>query len=264
MLGFAAESPVVADDVYRQENLVAWCIVPFDAKKRGPAARAEMLSRLGIKRVAYDWRDEHVATFEEEIQQYQKHGLEYFAFWSWHPDMAPLIKKYGIRPQIWRTNPSPAEGTQQSRVMAAAKELLPLVQQAKDLGCKFGIYNHGGWGGEPENLIAVCQYLRTYHNADHVGIIYNFHHGHEHTGRFESAWKAMMPYVWCLNVNGMNDDAQPKIVTLGEGQHEQRLMGIVRDSGYSGPVGILDHRNELDAEVSLRDNLAGIRRLAGN
>ena len=30
-------------DVLRRENLVAWCIVPFDAKKRGPAERAAML-----------------------------------------------------------------------------------------------------------------------------------------------------------------------------------------------------------------------------
>ena len=26
-------------DVLRRENLVAWCIVPFDAAKRGPAER---------------------------------------------------------------------------------------------------------------------------------------------------------------------------------------------------------------------------------
>ena len=27
-------------DIYAPENLVAWCIVPFDAKKRGPVERA--------------------------------------------------------------------------------------------------------------------------------------------------------------------------------------------------------------------------------
>ena len=42
-------------------NLVAWCIVPFDAKKRGPEGRGEMLERLGLQRVAYDWREEHIA-----------------------------------------------------------------------------------------------------------------------------------------------------------------------------------------------------------
>ena len=66
------------------DNLVAWCIVPFDAKKRGPAERAEMIKRLGLQRVAYDWRAEHVATFEQEIQEYQRRGIDYFAFGSWH------------------------------------------------------------------------------------------------------------------------------------------------------------------------------------
>ena len=30
--------------VQRQNNLVAWCIVPFDASKRGPAERARMFT----------------------------------------------------------------------------------------------------------------------------------------------------------------------------------------------------------------------------
>ena len=34
--------------IFARTNLVAWCIVPFDAKKRGPEERAEMLSRLGF------------------------------------------------------------------------------------------------------------------------------------------------------------------------------------------------------------------------
>ena len=38
-------------DVLRTDNLVAWCIVPFDAKKRGPDERAQMLERLGFKQV---------------------------------------------------------------------------------------------------------------------------------------------------------------------------------------------------------------------
>src|SRR5262249_40928452 len=48
-----------ATELFRQDNLVAWCIVPFDAKKRGPEDRAAMLERLGFKHFAYDWRAEH-------------------------------------------------------------------------------------------------------------------------------------------------------------------------------------------------------------
>jgi xylose isomerase-like TIM barrel protein len=250
-----------ASSVFAKDNLVAWCIVPFDANKRSPEARADMLDRLGIKSVAYDWRQEHVPTFEREILAYKDHGLDYFAFWSWHPAMAPLIEKYGIRPQIWSTVPSPKGETQEAKVEAAAKTLLPLVEQAGKMGCKFGLYNHGGWGGEPENLVAVCQRLRDKADADHVGIVYNFHHGHEHIGDFAECLDAMKPYLLCLNLNGMNDGAQPKIVRLGKGQHEKAMMQTILQSGYQGPIGILGHTSGEDVEVVLRENLEGMKRL---
>ena len=52
----AAASPPGLE-VFARENLVAWCIVPFDARQRGPEARAEMMARLGFKHFAYDWRE---------------------------------------------------------------------------------------------------------------------------------------------------------------------------------------------------------------
>lgn len=247
--------------VFDKSNLVAWCIVPFDASKRGPEARAEMLDRLGIKAVAYDWRQEHVPTFEEEILAYKRHDLDYFAFWSWHPAMAPLIEKYGIHPQIWATVPSPKAESQQAAVEAAAKALLPLVEQTRKLGCRFGLYNHGGWGGEPENLVAVCKWLRENADANHVGIVYNFHHGHEHIQDFAECLAAMKPYLLCLNLNGMNDGARPKIVRLGKGQHEKAMMQTILESGYKGPIGILGHTSGEDIEVVLRENLEGMKQL---
>ncbi len=248
-------------DNFSKENLVAWCIVPFDAKERGPRERAEMLSRLGIGRLAYDWRGQHVPTFEEEILEMKRRDIEFFAFWSFHPEIAPLIRKHGIHPQIWRTAPSPSSGTQQEKVESAARQLLPLVKQADELDCKFGIYNHGGWGGEPENLVAVVRWLRANADARHVGIVYNFHHGHGHIGDFAEVFARMKPYLLCLNLNGMNDGARPKILPVGQGQHDRAMLRIVRQSGYDGPVGILDHRSELDAEESLKQNLQGLETL---
>ena len=113
---------------------MAWCIVPFDAKKRGPAERAEMLKGLGLKRVAYDWREQHVKEFEEEILQYKKHGLEFFAFWGVHEKAFALFEKYKLHPQIWLTVPSPKADSQEARVEAAVKAMLPLAQRTKKLG----------------------------------------------------------------------------------------------------------------------------------
>src|SRR3954451_9829406 len=73
--------PAKGEGIYARKNLVAWCIVPFDAKKRTPAQRAEMLERIGIHRYAYDWRAEHLPTFDRELTELQKHHIELTAVW---------------------------------------------------------------------------------------------------------------------------------------------------------------------------------------
>ena len=254
-----AEDAVAPADNFHRDRLVAWCIVPFDAKQRGPEARAEMVRGLGLSRMAYDWRDVHVPTFEEEILQYKKHNIEFFAFWGWHDAFEPLIEKHGIHPQIWMMFAARVEGTDAEKTIAAAEGLLPLIEKTRKHGLKLALYNHGGWSGEPKNMIAVCEYLRTHHNADHVGIVYNLHHAHEHIADFADQLVLLKPYLLCLNLNGMNDDAQPKILPIGDGQHDDRLIGLIRDSGYNGPIGIIGHREELDAEESLKLNLTGLK-----
>ncbi len=256
-----SKRPVKTRDIFAKENLVAWCIVPFDAANRTPAQRAEMLKRLGLKKVAYDWRAKHVSSFEDEIQQYEKHGIEYFAFWAEHETAFELFRKHKLHPQIWKMPANPDSGSQEEKVRATARQLVPLVKTTKRMGCKLGLYNHGGWAGEPQNLIAVCEWLRKNENAKHVGIVYNLHHAHNHIADFESVLKKLKPYLLCLNINGMNDNAKPKIVALAKGQHDLALLRAIQRSGYGGPIGILDHRPELDAEKSLAENLNGLQTL---
>src|SRR3712207_4612908 len=77
----AAVAQNAAPPLFDRENLIAWCIVPFDAKMRGPEARAEMLQRLGFKRFAYDWREKDIPTFDQELDALQRHGVSLDAFW---------------------------------------------------------------------------------------------------------------------------------------------------------------------------------------
>ena len=247
-------------ELFARTNLAAWCIVPFDAKKRGPTERAEMVAKLGFKHIAYDWRAEHVAQFETEILEYKKRGLGYFAFWSTHEEAFKLFEKHGLHPQIWVTAPSPAGANQTERVEKAAAQLLSVVERTRKADCQLGLYNHGGWGGEPENMIAIAKLLREKHGAAHVGIIYNQHHGHDHVDRFATALAAMKPYLLCLNLNGMTRDGEKrgeKILPLGSGELDLPLLKIIRDSGYRGPIGIIGHTND-DVEERLRDNLDGL------
>jgi quinoprotein glucose dehydrogenase len=219
-----------------------------------------MVKRLGIPQIAYDWRPEHVPTFEQEILEYQKRGLGYFAFWSSHEDAFKLFEKYKLHPQVWQTAASPNAPTQEERVKLAAEKTLPLARRAAQLGSRYGLYNHGGWGGEPENLIAVCRDLREKHGMTNVGIVYNLHHGHDHVDRLPPALAAMKPYLLCVNLNGITRDGEKlgkKILPLGQGELDLGLLKIIRDSGYRGPIGILGHTQN-DAEEQLKDNLDGL------
>lgn len=256
LLGCAPESP------FQQSNLVAWCIVPFDAAERSPEERARMLSELGISKFAYDWRRQHVEEFEREIIACQKEGIEFFAFWNEHPEAFRLFEKYGMQPQIWKTLRSPASGLAQSeRIAAAGTAFLPLVEKTRQMGSKLGLYNHGGWGGEPENLVAVIEWLRKETDAEHVGIVYNLHHGHDHLDRFAEGIELMKPYLLCLNLNGMNREPDPKILAIGQGSRDQEWFQALVKSGYNGPIGILGHQSDRDARECLEENLVGLKKL---
>lgn len=242
---------------FEKDKLVAWCIVPFDAKQRTPAERAKMLHELGIGRCAYDWRAQHVPEFEDEILQYEEHGIDFFAFWGVHENAFELFEKHGLHPQIWHTAASPKSGTQSERVAAAADAMDALARRTAEIGCKLGLYNHGGWGGEPQNLVAVCKELRKRGHA-HVGIVYNWHHGHDRIAEWEQSLNLMQPFLMCLNLNGMNRDADPKIVPLAQGEYDLQMLKTLVASDYTGPIGILDHQDKLDSKVALMDNLEGL------
>ena len=152
VLSLGASFADEATENLKGKNLVAWCIVPFDAMKRNPAERRRCLRNSASAAVPTIGAMRHVVEFEEEILQYKKHGIEYFAFWGGHESAFALFEKHELHPQIWQTAPSPKAGTQEEQVATAVTSLEALAKRTSTLGCKLGLYNHGGWGGEPENL----------------------------------------------------------------------------------------------------------------
>jgi hypothetical protein len=132
-----------------------------------------------------------------------------------------------------------------------------LAKRTSEIGCKLGLYNHGGWGGEPENLVAVCRGLRA-RGFGNVGIVYNWHHGHGNIKKWKASLTLMKPFLHCVNLNGMNEAAKPKILPLAQGEHDLELLEVLVSSGYDGPVGILDHQNRLDSKIALSDNFEGL------
>jgi Xylose isomerase-like TIM barrel len=240
--------------------------VPFDGKNRGPDERAAMLKKLGFQHYAYDWRDQHLPTFETELAALKREGIALDAVWfpagldKNAKFFLEMLAKHKIQTQLWITmnggsvTATPEE--QAKRVKQHADALRPIAEAAGKIGCSVGLYNHGGWFGEPENQIAILKELKL----KNVGLVYNLHHGHDHLDRFESLLKTMKPHLYALNINGMvkgGDKAGKKILPLGQGEEDLRLLKIVRDSGYAGPIGIIGHTND-DVEERLKDNLDGL------
>ena len=262
LLAAAAPTRAAEKDIYARDNLVAWCIVPFDAKKRTPAERVAMLQKLGFKKYAYDWRAEHLPSFDEEVGLLEKAGIELTAVWfpaglgADAQKLPAVIDRHKVTPQLWVMFGEPPVTGQAAKVEAAAKSLRPVAEAAAKRGCKLALYNHGGWSGEPENQIAVIEALKL----KNVGIVYNLHHGHDHLDRLPALLKKMRPYLLAFNLNGMVKDGEragKKILPLGAGDKDLRLLKLVRDSGYSGPIGILGHTQD-DAAERLADNLDGL------
>lgn len=251
--------------MFQRGKLAAWCIVPFDSMKRGPVQRAEMLNRLGITRLAYDWRAEHIPTFEAEVDAMASHGIEISAWWmpaSLDETALKILDVIGqkqIHPQLWVLIGDPPAPDQEGKVKAAAAQIRPIAEAARKAGCKLGLYNHGGWFGEPDNQIAILKEL----DMPEVGMVYNFHHGHSHIASFKELFERMKPHLIALNINGMvvgGPETGRKIIPVGSGDQEKRMIEVVADSGWTGPVGVLCHLDE-DAERILRGNLSGIERI---
>ncbi len=230
-----------------------------------------MLERLGLHRFAYDYRAEHVPTWDAELEALKRHHIELTAWWfpttlnGEAKQALELFKRQGVKPQLWVMGggaPTKDAADQAARVDSEAARIRTIAEAAAPLGLKVGLYNHGGWFGVPENQIAIVEKLHR-DGIQNVGIVYNFHHGHGEIDRFAELFPKMTPYLLALNLNGMTRDGDKKgrgTIVIGTGEFDAPMLAVVRKSGWRGPVGIINETSE-DAEVRLRANLEGLEKL---
>jgi sugar phosphate isomerase/epimerase len=252
-------------------NYFAWCIVPFDNQNRTPEERIDMLKDLGFKSYAYDWRMEHLPEMAKEIRLAQENRIDINAVWMWidqnnsignlsegNQKVLDVLEETGLETQIWMSFPENYfEGmTEEERMKKATKMVSYICDEAKNLGCTVGLYNHGGWFGNPDNLVNIVQALPE----KEVGIIFNFHHAHNLLDDYPQMVKNMLPYLWAVNLNGMNPIG-PKILPIGEGTEEREMIEILKNNGFSGPWGILGHRTDTDVKKVLKRNIQGVKKL---
>lgn len=262
-------APARADAVrgwLAMENLHAWCVVPFDAKKRTPGERAAMLQKLGFKRFAYDWRPVHVPTFEAEVVALKERGIELVAWWSptnpedpLLPKILEIFKRQGVHPQLWLMGAGePTHGAEEQalRVDQEAGRVARIATRAKSFGCSVALYNHHGWFCQPDNQLAVLARLREL-GAPPVGMVYNFSHSHADLDDFPAIWKRIQPHVVAVNITGVVRGGEHKYMPPSQGDFELGMLQVVLESGWRGPVGLIAEQGG-DAEQTLSNNLRGL------
>ena len=257
---------------FRNDNLIPWSIVGFDVKERTPAERIQMVEDLGFSQYAFGGREKHIATMAEEIRLAEKANIKIPAVWLYinlakdtvgklKPQSEQILKaleETGLKAQIWvGMDPKYFEGLADEAAFEESKKMIGyLSDRAESLGCKIALYNHGGWFGNPKNQLQLIKALPE----NEIGIIHNFHHAHDNLDNYAENIKRMMPYLWCVNLNGMKKEG-PKIITIGEGNLEKKMIHTLFDEGYEGPFGILGHVKGGDPEVLLDKNREGLQRL---
>ncbi len=251
------------------ENYYAWCIVPFDNQERTPEQRIDMLKDLGFKAYAYDWRQEHLPEMAREIQLAKENNIDVIAVWMWidnqdaagnlsenNQKVLEALAETQLETQIWVSFPEDYfdDSDDEQKIEKAAEMISYISLEAEDLGCKVGLYNHGGWFGRPENLVSIIESMPRLD----IGIVFNFHHAHDMIDEFPDLVKLMKPHLWAVNLNGMNPDG-PKILPIGNGEREADMIAVLEENGYHGPYGILGHIEDADVKEILEANLEGLK-----
>ncbi|MCC6286850.1 MAG: xylose isomerase [Chitinophagaceae bacterium] len=256
--------------VFAKKNLIAWCIVPFDSKERNATQRAEMLNRLGITKLAYDWREKHIPYFDEEIKQLQSHHIALQAFWyasgpSPEKDknlqtILDVFKRNNVKTQLWSmfiSGPGFDSLTQQQKIEKMSVAVAYIADKLNEIGCTLGLYNHGGWSSEPENQLAMIEYLKR----PNIGIVYNFSHSEEQIHRFPEFYPGILPHLLAINITGLKGGYPATVVPVGAGNIEAKMIGIIRNSNYTGPIGIINENFAPDAADGLKLNIEGLKKV---
>jgi hypothetical protein len=254
--------------IFAKHHLIAWCIVPYDVLERDAEQRMRMLNRLGITKYAWDWRQKHLATLPIELREAENHDIEVSAIWFWidqrvedsltveHEKIIEDIIQAKLQTALWISFDAAFfnDLNQEQKIEKAVKVLRLVRSKVDHMGIKLALYNHGEWFGNPLNQLAILDHL----GDSTIGMIYNFHHAHDQIDNYDTYIRAALPKLWVVNLNGMRLHSD-KIMPLGSGDLEKRMIKTLVDLGYQGKIGILGHVEDEDVEVVLRRNIDGLK-----
>ncbi|MFD0837333.1 sugar phosphate isomerase/epimerase family protein [Mariniflexile aquimaris] len=244
----------------------------YDSMQRSPQERISMLKELGFTKYAYDWRDKHLDDTETELKLARENNIEIISVWLWlnaerdslgrlspsNERIFEILKAQQIKTTLWVSfsNNFFKNLTQEQSIFKASEFITFVYEKAQEIDCNIALYNHSGWFGDINNQIEIINALPQHK----LTMVYNFHHAHQYLDDFPQIAQKIMPYLACVNLNGMTKDG-PKISPIGSGDFEKDMIKQLRDNGFKGPWGIMGHVENKDAKSVLEQNINGLRSL---
>ena len=274
--------------LFDRENLFGWSMMAFDAAKRGPVERCKVVKELGMGGYAivpYTYKFEEIFTpadMDAEIKAMKEAGLRVHAVWADrlnpHDPLGTDLTKgklhlTGLVVDALKRNKTKADVwfwmadkylenfdqlTDAERTTQLAAAIDQIAAEIEPLGGRVGLYNHGGWLGKVENQIAVLKAMKQ----KNAGIALNLHHGSPDPESVSNILKQAGDHMIALVLNGHGPNGEKHgIHPFGSNDADVGTLQAILDSGYNGPVGILDHHFDSDTKERLGQSLKGLDRI---
>lgn len=261
-----------ADPIFKVEEITPWCILGFDALDRTPKQRIAMLKQMGFTKYGYNKGKGDLSRMKEEFKLARENNIEINSVFLWlnakrdsvgklspaNQELLSNLTEIKSKPTIWLSfSHNFFEGLNQKQSISLSIEMIEFIKLKTDkTGCKLALYNHDGWFGNPYHQVEILEKL----NQNSITIVYNFHHAHKYIDEFPEIVKKIKPYLSHVNLNGVKKNG-PKILTIGEGDYEFKMIKVLRNEGFNGPWGILGHIKTEDVQHVLKQNIDGLNLL---
>jgi hypothetical protein len=71
----------------------------------------------------------------------------------------------------------------------------------------------------------------------------------------------VLPNLIALNIAGLKKGPPGKVVPVGQGDSEEKMIRIIAESSYHGTIGVINEETDPDAEVGLKMNMDGLKKI---
>jgi hypothetical protein len=246
-----------------------------------------MLRAMGVTKIIWDWRDEHIDTFDAELDALRQNNIELSGIWTPSPMPAFEEPEYpsrfgvvstriktliteaarrGYTPDLWTqiafggpgAPSAPSEHFHRAEVMRAADHLTGLVRLARGHGMCVVLTNHGGWAGEPRTLIDIVTELAQ-RGLGNVGIGFRLQHAHHLIADLDHHIATMSEHLVAVMLSGADAGAELTgrvILPFGAGSRDRWVTHALLESGWQGQLVVHAVGND-DSEARLLDSLEG-------